>query len=219
MRQVLNFDLYVVTAEVPDWHIGHLEVALAAIEGGASAIQLRDKKKKPDELLLIAKQLAAITRKAGRTLIINDLPAIALAAGADGIHLGQEDLPLPEAKKMLSPEMIIGVSASNLEEALAADRGGADYLGIGPIFPTPSKDDAAPPMGLAVLAGICQAVTIPVVAIGGLTVDNIEAVIDAGAEGIAVISAVTGAPDMTAAVSELVKKIKRRKLRDDYNNR
>lgn len=219
MRQVLNFDLYVVTAEVPDRHIGHLEVALAAIEGGASAIQLRDKKKKPDELLLIAKQLAAITRKAGRTLIINDLPAIALAAGADGIHLGQEDLPLPEAKKMLSPEMIIGVSASNLEEALAADRGGADYLGIGPIFPTPSKDDAAPPMGLAVLAGICQAVTIPVVAIGGLTVDNIEAVIDAGAEGIAVISAVTGAPDMTAAVSELVKKIKRRKLRDDYNNR
>ncbi len=140
---------------------------------------------------------------------MNDRVDVAAAVGADGVHLGQEDIPLEAARKMLGSMAIIGVSAACVEEAIEAERGGADYLGVGPIFPTPSKDDAGEPIGLDGLKEIRRAVNIPLIAIGGINQDNLEAVMEAGADGAAVISAVAGAEDMVAAARRLAQIIDR----------
>lgn len=219
MNRALNLDLYVITAEVPEKSRSHLDVARAALAGGASIIQLRDKEKSSKELLEIAKQLSFITKEANCNFIVNDRLDIAMAADADGVHLGQDDLPVGEAKRILPGGMIIGASATNLAEALAAQREGADYLGVGPIFPTPSKDDAASPIGLSALREIRQSVGIPVVAIGGITVDNLEAVLATGVDGVAVISAVAGEADMISAALALADKIKQRELVNGNNHK
>jgi len=193
--------LYMVTAQTE--HRSHIDVARAAIKGGATVVQLRDKHASTGELFVYASELREITREAGVMLIINDRIDIALAVEADGVHLGQEDIALEVAKRVLGHNYIIGISATNLEEAIEASRGGADYIGLGPIFPTPSKDDAAPPMGLDGLEAVKAVVDVPIVAIGGLTRDNIEDTVKAGSDGIAVISAITSADDMEKAAQEL----------------
>lgn len=189
--------LYMVTTE----HHGksHIEVAAAAIEGGASIIQYREKYGSSRMLLKTASMLRELTNEAGVNLIINDRVDIALAVGADGVHLGQDDLSLEAARNIMGDKYIIGVSATNFDEAIDAASGGADYIGLGPIFPTPSKDDAAPPMGLDGLSAVARAVKIPIIAIGGITADNAGDVIMLGADGIAVISAVAAADDMVGA--------------------
>ncbi|HZD61002.1 MAG TPA: thiamine phosphate synthase, partial [Anaerolineae bacterium] len=174
----------------------HIGVAAAAIEGGASIIQYREKSASSRTLLETAGRLRELTAGAGVKLIINDRVDIALAVGADGVHLGQDDMPLEVARHIMGDTYIIGISATNLDEAIAAAKNGADYIGLGPIYPTPSKEDAAPPIGLEGLSTVASAVSVPVVAIGGITIDNVEEVVMAGADGIAVISAVAAKEDM-----------------------
>lgn len=199
----LNLSVYVITANVP--HLGrtHEDIAHAALAGGARIIQFRDKEMGDEEFTAVARRIQRLTRKHNALLIINDRVEIALAIGADGIHVGQHDLAFAEVKRLAHPGMILGVSATNYAEAVALARSGADYIGVGPIFPTPSKADATPPIGLDELARICRDVSMRVVAIGGITASNLPAIIEAGAAGAAVISAVCSAPDMADAAAVL----------------
>ena len=200
-----EYGLYVVTGGDMAAGRGHLEVAEAALAGGALALQLRgqgDAGPRPPGTGPADQEM--IDRHAPGTLfIVNDRVDVAAVAGADGVHLGQEDLPCRAARELLGPAAVVGISATSYQEALEAEADGADYLGVGPIFPTPSKRDAAPAMGLSELAKIRAAVRIPIVAIGGIDEENAEAVLRAGADGIAVISALTGAPDMVEAARRL----------------
>jgi thiamine-phosphate pyrophosphorylase len=198
--------LYVITAEVP--HLGrtHLDVARAAVSGGARVIQVREKNKVRDALS-IAREIRRLTRGTGVKFVVNDRVDIAQAADADGVHLGQGDTEISEARRMLGDDKIIGVSATCLDEAVEAEALGADYVGVGPIFPTPSKTDAAEPIGCRALREIRKRVRLPLVAIGGITIENLEEVLASGADSVAVISAVANASDMEAAVRDLVEKI------------
>ncbi len=201
----LDLRVYVITANVPQLGRTHEEVAIAALAGGARIIQFRDKDLGDDEFTVVARRIQKLTRKHNALLIINDRVEIALAIKADGVHVGQHDLALTEVKRLARPGMILGVSATSYAEAVALANSGADYLGIGPIFPTPSKPDATPPIGLDVLARICRDLPIPIVAIGGITESNLPTIIDSGAAGAAVISAISSAPDMTSATAALLR--------------
>ncbi len=202
-----DYGLYVITFRGAREGRGHLEMAEAALAGGAKAVQLRDKELPGRELLELALRIRSLIdlRRPGTLFLVNDRVDVAAAAGADGVHLGQEDLPCKEARRILGPEAVIGVSASTPEEARRAEKEGADYLGVGPIFPTPSKGDAAPPLGLEGLAEVRRLTRLPLVAIGGITEENVREVMRAGADGIAVISAVYAAPDMEEAARRLTR--------------
>jgi thiamine-phosphate pyrophosphorylase len=139
--------------------------------------------------------------------MVNDRVDVALAAGADGIHLGQDDLPAVAVSPMVGREMIMGISASTIVEAERAQAERADYLGVGPVFATPTKRDAGNPIGLDALRAIVEAVDVPVVAIGGINEENVIQVLEAGADGIAVISAIAAAEDMLGAVQQLRKAV------------
>ena len=201
----MDWTLYVITDR--RWGKSHLEVARAAIEGGATAIQLRDKEATTRELIEAGLALRELTRERGVAFIVNDRVDVALAVKADGVHVGQDDMPAKLARRLMGPDKIIGVSASTVEEALQAETDGADYISASPVFSTPTKPDAAPPTGLEGLRAIVEAVRIPVVAIGGINEGNVEEVIRAGADGVAVISAVVGAPDIAAAARRLRQRI------------
>jgi thiamine-phosphate pyrophosphorylase len=202
---VKDFDLrvYVITGSAPELGLTHEQVVIAALRGGATAIQLRDKVMDANQFTETAIRLAKLTRAAGVPLIVNDRVAIAVAVGVDGIHIGRNDGNVYDIRRDLPPEMILGVSATNYFEAVEMSATGADYIGVGPIFPTGSKADAAPPIGVDELGRICRDINKSIVAVGGINRDNLRRVIDAGAAGAAVISAVTHAPDMAAAVAEL----------------
>lgn len=201
----LELGLYVITVSDPVRGRDHLDVAKAAVEGGADALQLRDKEKGGAELFRLAVAVREILEGYGNQclFLVNDRLDVALACGADGVHLGQEDLPAAAARDLMPGRMVLGVSTGSVEEALKAQREGADYLGVGPIFPTPSKPDAGEPLGLDGLSRIRKAVDIPIVAVGGIDEGNLEGVFEAGADGIAVISAVSSAGDMLEAVRRL----------------
>lgn len=156
-------------------------------------------------MLELGRVVLELTRAAGVPLIVNDRVDLALILGADGVHVGQDDLPADEVRKLIGPDRILGVSVSTLEEARRAVLDGADYLGAGDVFGTPSKLDAGPPIGLERLAKIAQAVPLPVVGIGGITEANAASVIQAGAAGVAVISAIVGSPNPGAAAQRLYK--------------
>lgn len=179
------------------------EIAQAAIEGGATAVQLRMKDEPARAALDAAREIGPLCRAAGVAFIVNDRVDIAQIAGADGVHIGQDDLPVRDVRGLLGPRALIGVSAATVEEAVAAERAGADYLGVGAIYATGTKPDAGAPVGLDRLREIRRAVRIPLVGIGGITADNAAAVIRAGASGVAVITAVTRAEDMPAAVRRI----------------
>jgi thiamine-phosphate pyrophosphorylase len=180
-----------------------LDVVRAALRGGATVVQLRDKESSTRAMIELGRALRPLTRAAGVPLIVNDRVDVAVAIGAEGVHVGQDDMPAPLARQIAGPQAILGVSASTLQEALQAEREGADYLGVGAVFGTPSKADAGAPIGVEGLALIARAVSIPVVAIGGITVDNAASIIRAGAAGVAVISAVMGATDPEDAARRL----------------
>ncbi|MBU1475599.1 MAG: thiamine phosphate synthase [Acidobacteriota bacterium] len=178
-------------------------IVAEALAGGITLLQLRAKKLDTRPFLDLALDLLPLVRSAGVPLIINDRVDIALASGADGVHLGQNDMPPAAARKLLGNNKIIGISANTVEEAAAAEAGGADYIGLSPVFGTPSKTDTDPPMGLSGIRRLTDAVTIPGIAIGGINRDNAADVFSAGAAGIAVISAIMGAEDIRAAAAEL----------------
>ncbi len=191
---------------------GHLAIARAALSGGARILQLRDKDTPLPELVPIARQIHRLTRAANALFIVNDRADLALAVGASGVHLGPDDLPIAAARRVLGPHKIVGASCGTLEEAVAAFRAGADYIGCGAIFGTQTKLDAGDAIGLEALAAIVRATPLPVAAIGGVSPANIAATREAGARMACVISAITGAGDeaaMTAAVRELVSRFDR----------
>jgi thiamine-phosphate pyrophosphorylase len=174
------------------------------LEGGCRIIQLRNKKASTIQIYEEAMKLRKITHNYNALLIINDRVDIALSCEADGVHLGKEDLPLPVARKLLG-KRIIGFSVDNLEEALQAQEEGADYVSLGPIFPTLSKADAGLPVGLEELANVRRHISLPLVAIGGINRYNLIDVVKNGADAVAVISAVSQSPSPRQAVEELVR--------------
>lgn len=193
----------------PDCGAGRsiLDVARAALRAGVPSIQLRGKSQPAREQVDLARALLALTRPAGALLWVNDRLDVALAAGADGVHLGQDDVPLDAARRIVPANFRIGISAETPELARAAKRGGADYVGTGPVYATGSKADAGDAIGRERIIAVARAVRIPVVAIGGITASNTADVIRAGASGIAVISAVMRAADPEAAARALLRAV------------
>lgn len=178
------------------------DVVRESLEGGVTMLQLREKTLAEPAFLAEAKELQALCREYHVPFIVNDNVDIALAMDADGVHVGQSDMEALDVRAKLGPGKIVGVSAQTVEQALLAEKHGADYLGVGAVFPTGSKDDADD-VSYDTLKAICQAVSIPVVAIGGISRDNVARLADSGVCGVAVISAIYGAPDIRAAAQEL----------------
>lgn len=173
-----------------------------AIQGGATIIQLREKHLRDEEFLAQAQAVKQVTDRYGVLLIINDNVDVAIAVDAAGVHVGQEDMGAGEVRRRLGPQKILGVSAQTVAHALAAQAAGADYLGVGAVFPTSSKDDAVE-VDKETLQAICEAVEIPAVAIGGITADNMTQLQGTGIVGVAVISAIFGQPDVKLAAQTL----------------
>jgi thiamine-phosphate pyrophosphorylase len=195
----------VVTDEPLAGGRSHEEQARAALAGGAGLIQLRDKTASSRRLYEAACAIRELTREAGALLIVNDRLDIALAADADGLHVGPDDLPVAVTRRLLRPGMLLGASAGTVAEAIAAERDGADYLGVGPVYEARgSKADAGPPVGPERVAQIRAAVRLPIVGIGGIKADNLGPVIDAGADGVAVITGVVAAPNIEQAAARFV---------------
>lgn len=196
--------LCVITDVAIQSRFTHLELCELAIRGGASVIQLRDKAASTRDLYALAVAMQTLCAGLGATFIVNDRVDIALAANADGVHLGQTDLPIPAARKILGDHKLIGGTAATLEEALQVERDGADYVGFGHIFPTSTKEKPSAPKGVETLSQVIASVNIPVMAIGGIHRSNIASVARAGAKHVAVVSAVCAAENPTLAASELL---------------
>lgn len=194
-----------------------LEKVAAALDGGVTAVQLRAKRATPREILSLGEEMRRIVRVRNAAFLVNDRPDLALALEADGVHVGPEDLPPVQARRLLPPPAILGVSARSVREAMAAEESGADYLGVGPIFATVSKPDAGETLGLGSLSEIASAVRIPVIGIGGITLENSASVIDAGAAGVAVISAILAAEDSGQAAKALRQRVDQAMIRRTYS--
>lgn len=197
------FDLYVVTDAGLSKGRSDAEVARLVYEGGADAVQLRMKNVGKKEMLEQANLIRKTADDLCRFFFVNDNVEVALESGADGVHIGQDDMPLEKARDILGEAAIIGVSVDNVEQAIAAQEGGADYVGVGSIFRTSTKPDAKQSVGLGAIYEVRQAVDIPIVAIGGINRGNIQDVIRAGADSAAVVSAVVAQDDVKAAAHEL----------------
>jgi len=209
---MIDYSLYLVT----DSHLSlgrtTAEVVASAVKGGVSCVQLREKNLTKHEFLDNAQILKELLAPLGIPLIINDYPDIALAVNAEGVHLGQNDMPVREARDLLGKNKLIGISAECLEDAIRAEQQGADYIGVSPVFATTSKADTGMPLGLAGIRRIRRHVRLPLVAIGGITSMNTGRVIAAGADGIAVISAIVSAasPEESARMlTELIAEARR----------
>ncbi|MBM3422457.1 MAG: thiamine phosphate synthase [Chlorobi bacterium] len=190
-----------------------VEQARQALGGGASMIQLRHKSASGEQLYRWSVEIRDICRKSHAIFMVNDRVDIAIAADADGVHIGQQDLPAAEARKLLGSSKILGVSVSSPREAVDAENESADYVGFGHIFPTSSKEKHTVPTGPDAIGSITQAVKIPVVAIGGINLENAHLPIAAGASGIAVIAAISRAEDPEAAAGKLVSLLELNRLR------
>lgn len=213
--RLLNFRLYVITGE--EFHPNRplLDVMREALEGGADFIQLRDKTSTKREILEKARNLRELTRQYNVPFIVNDHVDIALAVDADGVHLGQDDLPLKEARKIIG-DKIIGISTHSIEQARKAQEEGADYIGVGPIFPTQTKKHAKP-VTLSYLREVVKEISIPFVPIGGIKLHNVDEVLDAGAKSVCVVSEVVGSSDVKGVCEAFIKKIKAREQHDAYS--
>lgn len=195
MSRQTDWSLYLVTDRELAGGRSLVEVVRAAIAGGATLVQLREKEATTREMLELAQGLLAITRPLGIPLIINDRVDVALAVDAEGVHVGQDDMPASIVRRLIGPNKILGVTASDPEEAHQAVADGADYLGCNAVFYTPTKPDTGEPLGIEGLQDLVEAVSIPVVAIGGIKAENAGEVIRAGAAGVAVISTIMAAED------------------------
>jgi thiamine-phosphate pyrophosphorylase len=185
------------------------EIVNQALHRGVRVFQLRVKTPHSGEFYTVASQLAPVIHAVGGRFIVNDRCDVALAAGADGVHLGQDDLPVADARRLVGPQMLIGISTHNLAQALEAEASGADYIGFGPIFPSSTKNNPEPVVGIEQLRELRSRLRIPIVAIGGINATNIRAVADAGSEVPAVLSAVLAAADPNAAIAELLSALER----------
>jgi len=185
--------------------LGMLEAAEAAIRGGAPAVQVRWKEGSPRDVLALCRRLRESAHARGALLLVNDRVDIALAAGADGAHLGADDLPLTAARRIVPANFILGHSVDTVAEARSAELAGASYIGLGPVFPTNSKSDTGGVVGEIGVANVRASVRIPLVGIGGIDVSRAAAVLRSGADGVAVIGAVMHASDPENATRELLR--------------
>lgn len=201
--QNIDYSLYLVTDRSLARGRTTVEVVREAIAGGVTCVQLREKICGSREFLDQARALRNLLRGTGVPLVINDRVDIALAVGADGVHLGQHDMPIADARRLGPASWIIGVSAESVEDAIRAEAEGADYIGVSPVFSTSTKTDTAPALGLEGLRQIRVAVKSPLVAIGGIQLANAVAVLRAGADGLAVVSAIVSADSPHAAARAL----------------
>jgi thiamine-phosphate pyrophosphorylase len=181
-----------------------VDIVRAAIKGGATVVQMREKTATTNEMIDLGRELHNVTRDANVPLIVNDRVDVALAVQAEGVHVGPpDDMPASLARQLIGPHRILGVSAKSPEIALQARRDGADYVGVGDVYGTRSKADAEVPIGIAGLKAVIETCPLPVVGIGGIHHGNASAVIEAGADGLALISAIVGAADPENAAREL----------------
>jgi thiamine-phosphate pyrophosphorylase len=203
----LDLSLYLVTdTKLCGGGQGVVDTVRAAVTGGVTAVQLRDPEAKVRDLVALGRHLRETLAGTGVPLIVNDRADVAVAVGADGVHVGQDDLPAEAARALLGPDALVGLSIQRLDQLAvvgALPAGVVDYLGAGPVLPQRTKRDAAPPMGLAALAEVVGEVSLPVVAIGGINAGNAGAVRATGVDGIAVVSAICGTPDPAAAARAL----------------
>ncbi len=197
-----NFGLYFITDRKLSKK-GNLEDVMAAINGGAEIIQYREKEFDDSEFEKEALQIKKICRENNVLFIINDRVNVASAIGADGVHLGMEDMPIEKARKLLGEEKIIGTTVHNVKEAVEAESQGADYLGVSPIFETKTKEDAGKPAGVELIREVKKRLRIPVVAIGGINENNLKEVLDAGCHNVAIISAILTKENVESEVRKI----------------
>lgn len=203
VRTEIDYSLYLVTDRSLSRGRSTVEIVSAAIRGGVTCVQLREKHCSTREFICEARSLQPLLRHHRIPLIINDRLDVALAIGADGVHLGQNDMSLVDARRLVGENMVIGISAENLDDAIIAEQQGADYIGISPVFITDTKMDIAAPLGLDGIRLIRRAVKIPLVGIGGINAGNICDIVRAGADGAAVVSAIVAAACPEQAAAEL----------------
>ncbi len=206
-KQKADYCLYLCTDRHTNGKLDFLQTIEQALQGGCSVVQLREKECATREFYQQAADVKALTDQYNIPLIINDRIDVCMAVNADGVHLGQEDMPVKEARKILGDEKIIGVSAHNLEEALQAWKEGADYLGVGAIFGTKTKKNTVD-TSVEILREICLQVPIPVVAIGGISIENVVQLKHTGIDGVAVVSAIMAAAEPKRAAAELLIKVR-----------
>lgn len=200
---LLKADIYGITAEEYSLGRSNIEVVAQMIDSGIKVIQYRDKEKKARQKYEECLRIREMTREAGVTFIVNDHPDLALLVHADGVHLGQDDLPPERVRELVGEEMIIGLSTHSPAQARAAVRSGVDYIGVGPIFATRTKKDVCDPVGLSYLEYVVQNIDLPFVAIGGIKEHNIAEVSRRGAKCIALVTEIVGAEDIGAKVRAL----------------
>lgn len=202
---MIDYSLYLVTDRTIAGDRPLVDIVSAGVAGGVSCVQLREKNCSTQEFIHEASLLLELLQPLDIPLIINDRVDVALAVGANGVHLGQNDMSIADARRITSDNMIIGISAESLEDAINAEESGADYIGISPVFTTATKLDIATPLGLAGVREIRRAVKIPLVGIGGIDTSNTRDVIEAGANGVAVVSAIMAATNPKRAAENIRK--------------
>jgi thiamine-phosphate pyrophosphorylase len=212
MKTKIDYSVYLVTDRGLSRGRSTLEILQSAVRGGVTCVQLREKNCPVRDFIEQANAIKAFLNAHDIPLIVNDRVDVAQAVGADGVHLGQSDMSLHVAREILKDSMIIGISAESLQDAIEAEKGGADYIGVSPIYATPTKTDTAPALGLEGLREIRNAVRIPLVGIGGLTKNNAAEVIKHGADGVAVVSAIVSAEDPELAAKELLKTVTKARI-------
>jgi thiamine-phosphate pyrophosphorylase len=208
-RNPRDWGLYLVTDRKQTGGRDLAEVVAQALAGGVRAIQLREKDLQTVEVYRLAERLLALTRETGAALIVNDRVDVAMALGADGVHLARKSLPPKDARALVGPGMLLGISCHSMEDVREAVEGGVDFLVLGPIFETPSKAPYGAPLTPAILRQAREVCDLPMLAIGGVNATRVPEVIQAGADGVAVISAVLTAPDPAAATRDLLAAVTR----------
>lgn len=204
MKPHINYSLYLVTDEVERCRYGLVETVRRAVEGGVTLVQYRSEKLTYEEQKAQVLPLQQYLRSVGVPLIINDNVALAVEIDADGIHIGQDDMPVAEARALIGSDKILGLTVTTAEQMAAVNTELVDYIGCGPVFPTITKDDAPPPMGIEGWAELAKLSSLPIVAIGGLNAERTAAIRATGlAAGVAVVSAICAAENPTAAAQQL----------------
>jgi thiamine-phosphate pyrophosphorylase len=213
MKKNINWELYLVTdrelSKIPFY-----EMIKKAVDGGVTVVQIREKKLSTREFIEEALEVKRIIKEI--PLIINDRVDVALAVKADGVHLGNEDMPVDIARRILGKDFIIGASASSVEEAKEKERMGADYIAVSPVFSTPTKPDAGPPLGLEGIKEMRRVVKVPLIGIGGINKENVLDVIRSGADGVAVVSAIVSSDDPERSAKELRELIREAKKKNFF---
>ncbi|HOP39682.1 MAG TPA: thiamine phosphate synthase [Geobacteraceae bacterium] len=202
-----NLDLHLVTNRNVSLGRDLLDIVQAAVQGGVSVVQLREKECATREFVELGQAVSSLLQKTSVPLIINDRVDVALAIGANGVHIGQSDMPYVDARRLLGPDAIIGLSVESEAHALAAEDLDVDYLGLSPVFTTPTKTELKEQLGLEGVAKIRRLSRHRLIAIGGINCENISAILKSGADGVAVVSAICSAPDPLMATRQLQRQI------------